>query len=569
MKNIKVSVLIGLAILLSPVMITAQQPALSPHEIKAAGHREVLQDSPKPNQWNGQRVTPGLRAAGEGFFTNQVNVDANGNNIVGDAANEPSITVNPKNPQEIVIGWRQFGSVTSNFRQAGMGYSHDGGETWTNPGPLEPTIFRSDPVLDSDSSGTVFYNSLTNNNGNYTCKVFRSSDAGVTWDAGVEAFGGDKQWMYIDRSLSEGNGNIYSNWTSYYSTCMPGNFTRSTNHGNSYENCIAVDGDTYWGTLSTGNNGELYIAGNGASYGITFVRSSNAKIPGASVYWDLVSVADMDGNISSGPVLNPVGLLGQAYIDVDRSTGPGRGNIYVLASMVRVSNGDPGDVMFAKSTDGGLTWSLPVRINDDPTEFHHQWFGTMSVAPNGRIDVIWLDTRHDLASNILSELYYCYSADQGETWSINKKISNIFNPMVGYPQQNKMGDYFDMESDNTGAHLAWANTLNDEQDVYYTHIVPSIVGVPDGGTLTAPALHVMPNPIGDKARFSFTVPVTSRVTLKIFNLHGQLVSTLLDETRQTGIHTYETDLSFLSAGCYTGHLSTGNQKEVVCKIIKR
>ena len=64
----------------------------------------------------------------------QVNVDANGNNIVGDAANEPSIVVDPTNPQHIVIAWRQFDTIASNFRQAGHAYSTDGGLTWTFPG---------------------------------------------------------------------------------------------------------------------------------------------------------------------------------------------------------------------------------------------------------------------------------------------------------------------------------------------------------------------------------------------------------------------------------------------------
>ena len=48
------------------------------------------------------------------------------------------------------------------------------------------------------------------------------------------------------------------------------------------------------------------------------------------------------------------------------------------------------DVMFARSTDGGLTFSAPLRINDDginPTKWH--WFGTFSVAPNGRLDAVW------------------------------------------------------------------------------------------------------------------------------------------------------------------------------------
>ncbi len=63
----------------------------------------------------------------------------------------------------MAIGWRQFNTVTSNFRQAGYGYTTNGGQTWTFPGVIEPGVFRSDPVLDSDVDGNFYYNSLTNN----------------------------------------------------------------------------------------------------------------------------------------------------------------------------------------------------------------------------------------------------------------------------------------------------------------------------------------------------------------------------------------------------------------------
>ena len=84
-----------------------------------------------------------------GTFTSyQVNVDAQGNNIVGDAANEPSIAVDPTDGNKMTIGWRQFNSVQSNFRQGGWGFTTDGGIHWTFPGVLENNVFRSDPVLD-------------------------------------------------------------------------------------------------------------------------------------------------------------------------------------------------------------------------------------------------------------------------------------------------------------------------------------------------------------------------------------------------------------------------------------
>ena len=91
----------------------------------------------------------------------QVNVDEFGNNIPGDAANESSLAIDPTNSERIAIGWRQFDTIASNFRQAGWGHSNDGGQSWTFPGVIEPGVFRSDPVLDADSDGNFYYYSLT------------------------------------------------------------------------------------------------------------------------------------------------------------------------------------------------------------------------------------------------------------------------------------------------------------------------------------------------------------------------------------------------------------------------
>ena len=88
------------------------------------------------------------------FVSYQMNVDAQGNNIVGDAANEPSISVDPTDGNKVAIGWRQFDTWQSNFRQSGYGYTTDAGVTWHFPGVLENQVFRSDPVTNSDETGT-------------------------------------------------------------------------------------------------------------------------------------------------------------------------------------------------------------------------------------------------------------------------------------------------------------------------------------------------------------------------------------------------------------------------------
>src|SRR4051812_7385946 len=63
--------------------------------------------------------SPRMISQHDGFVSYQVNVGPTGENIVGDAANECSITIDPTNPAKMSIGWRQFDSVASNFRKGG------------------------------------------------------------------------------------------------------------------------------------------------------------------------------------------------------------------------------------------------------------------------------------------------------------------------------------------------------------------------------------------------------------------------------------------------------------------
>ena len=499
---------------------------LSKKELRES-HHEVPDDPYiKVSRATMQR-SPAYSVTTPTYFTRQVNVDENGNNIVGDAGNETSIAVDPTNPNRIVIGWRQFDTVNSNFRQAGNGYSLDGGLTWIFQEVLEPGVFRSDPVLDFDADGNFYYNSLTNDP-DYFCSVFKITDGGQNWGTAVPAKGGDKQWMRLDRTNGIGERNNYSYWNSFFTTCS-GAFTRSTDGSNTFDDCIFVDTDPFWGTLAVDADGNLYITGT-ANSGIVLVKSLTAKDPALNVTWDSVTSINMDGDLNYGLPINPEGLIGQAWVDIDISNGPGQGNVYVCASVSRFSNSDPADVMFAKSTDGGVTFQPPVRINTDSGTNAYQWFGTMSVAPNGRIDVIWLDTR-DASNGIDSVLYYSFSEDEGETWSENTSLSEPFNPSIGYPQQQKMGDYFHMVSDNEYAHLAWSNTLNGGEDVYYTRISPNgILNLEDITDTNTFQFVGYPNPFTDQTTLEFTLNNPEKVTITVFDIQGRKLNTLLDET---------------------------------------
>ena len=555
------------------IFCIAGMPSLYSQNIPATKLHEEISDQYSPVSIDTMQRSPGYRQDSTVYFTAQVNVDSDGNNIVGDAANEPSIAVDPTNPNRLVIGWRQFDNVNNNFRQAGYGYSNDAGETWTFPGVINPGVFRSDPVLDFDSSGNFYYNSLTvDNSDNMWCDVYRITDGGFEWDSGTYAQGGDKQWMRIDRTDGLGSGNIYADWNQSYSICNNGSFTRSTNGGESYEDCYSVDGDPYWGTLAVGPDGELYEVGGSSGYydGVVIVRSDNAKLAGSSISWSMKTWVSLDGQMSGWTNINPDGLLGQAWVDVDKSDGPGRGNVYVMATVERNSLYDPGDVMFAKSTDGGLTWNDPIRINDDLSFINTQWMGTMSVAPDGRIDVVWLDTRNAPSNHPdNSELYYSYSVDQGETWSVNERLSDSFNPHLGYPNQNKMGDYFDMVSDEGGAHLAWANTLNGEEDVYYTHIVPPVVeGLNEKNQQKISYnLRNFPNPFSSKTKVQYYLPSINNVNLTIYDSYGRKVKELVNQKQKKGSHSVTVSVSDFQAGIYFARLQVTNTIETTKLVV--
>lgn len=364
----------------------------------------------------------------------------------------------------------------------------------------------------------------------------------------------------------------------------------------------------FWGTLDVASDGSLYLVGfgfDGVNAGFYVSRSTDAQNPFSAPTFNTAPV-DLGGFISLGGP-NPEGLLGQPWIAVDRSTGSRAGWIYVLCSVQTPT--DPLDVFFARSTDGGQTWSTPARVNDDaPGNGAYQWFGTMSVAPNGRIDVVWNDTRGS-ADVTKSALYYSYSNDGGATWSANEQASPVWDSTVGWPKQQKIGDYYQMISRDDGADLAWAATFNGEEDVYYMLIPPPVVAMAGEGaratsrSLASPstAKHApagertgslglgsgspnagqlalrgnQPNPFASSTTIRFDVPEPGgAVKLQVFDAAGRRVATLVDGPLGGGSHTTRwsgTDDAgrAVTSGLYVCRLEAGAETQTLKLMLLR
>ncbi|MDQ6765712.1 MAG: FG-GAP-like repeat-containing protein [Verrucomicrobiota bacterium] len=461
------SILLWVVILGEAAAVSAQNLPLRPLPLEPL---EKYEDAPV--YIYRLETSPPMVSQFGGFTSYQVNVDANGQNIVGDAANEPSICVDPTDHSRMAIGWRQFNSVNSNFRQAGNGFSINGGVSWTMNALLENNIFRSDPVLNADATGQFFYLSLLNS---FFDDIWQSGDRGRSWARLASATGGDKQWFTIDNTNSSGHGFQYQLWSTAGDNYGKRQFSRSTDGGFTWLNPINIPNLPAWGTLDVDSNGTLFLAGvNFNTNQIWCERSTNVKDANATPSFDLSTPVNLGGTIASSAAINPVGLGGQIFVAVDRSGAATNNNVYLLAAVQPFGASTGTDVMFIRSSDGGQTFSAPRRINDDPVnQAKWHWLAALSVAPNGRLDSVWLDTRN-AANNTDSQLFYSYSTDGGDTWSANVAVSAAFNPFLGYPQQNKIGDYLTIVSDNGGGRVAYTATFNGEEDVYYVRVAPPL-----------------------------------------------------------------------------------------------
>ena len=67
-----------------------------------------------------------------------------------------------------------------------------------------------------------------------------------------------------------------------------------------------------------------------------------------------------------------------------------------------------------------------------------------------------------------------------------------------------------------------------------------------------------PNPFNPTTTISFTIPATSNVSLKVFNILGKEVATIVNETKSAGNYSINFNASGLSSGVYFYQLTTDN-----------
>lgn len=488
--------------------------------------------------------------------------------------NEPSIMINPKNPAQLI--------AASNLNNYFV--SSDTGRTWTIHKQTSSFGVWGDPVISVDTAGHFYYFHLSNPpNGNWIDRIVcqKTTDHGKTWtDGSYTGLNGskaqDKHWCAIDRT----NNIMYLTWTQFddYGSDDKNKksnilFSKSIDQGTSWSapvkinqidgDCIDSDNTVEGAVPAVGPEGQVYVAWAGPN-GLVFNKSNDQgktwlnkeiKIDPMPTGWDYAIPGIYRAN-------------GLPVTVCDLSDGPNKGTIYVNWTDQR-NGSDDTDVWLSKSTDEGLSWTSPIRVNDDP-EGKQQFFTWMTIdQTTGLLYFVFYDRRNHTDAS--TDVFMAISKDGGKTF-VNRKISDA--PFV--PNENIFfGDYTNIVAHNNIVRPIWTR-LDNAQLSILTDITPleKIVTVEEFNDENNVENEIsnFPNPSGDLSYVSFKLKKSTVVSLEIKNLNGLVIKKIIDnEIRNYGSYIEPIDLkSFhLQDGTYLINLSLDGkiktERQVVIK----
>ncbi len=406
---------------------------------------------------------------------------------------EPYIAVNPTNNDNLVGVWQQDRWNDGGARGLLSAYSTDGGDTWAIPSVVDQADFSlctggtaanggdytraTDPWVTFDGHGNAWqisdsltFTDFVGHLGPTAIIVSKSSPvdgvAGASWGSNQVLhadtdpnFLNDKESITADPHHAD---NVYAVWDRLEIPRQQASTTAGDNaigyHGPTLFS-RTTDGGASWspaevildpGAVNQTLGNEINVLGDDSAIVNGFDLIFNFKNAGGTRgEWVAVQRSTDHGEhwgpairtnrLLSVGVRNSNGELLRTAPDLPDFTTDPRSNsqtMYAVWQDARFTSGQRDQVAFSKSTDGGLTWTAPTRINTHTLT--PAFNPDITVGADGTIVVTYYDFRNDsdfdgnaeTPSNhdeLLTDVWSLTSTDGGAHWAENQVTDRSFD----------------------------------------------------------------------------------------------------------------------------------------------
>jgi hypothetical protein len=465
-------------------------------------------------------VSPLVKTSGPSPFAS-CTVGGPGTNHVN-AEVEPFIAVNPANPSNLIGVVQQDRWSNGGAHGLITMSSFNGGATWTtsfahlstcaggtasNGGSYDRS---SDPWVSIGPDGRAYQVSLSVNADQTLSAILASTstDGGLTWSEPVTIKRDLSPDHFVFNDKESVTADPYHAGTAYVvwdrSRFPSDSAGVNAGHSRAFRGdpyfSKTTDGGVTWSTPQrmTPQNQNLFTIGNqiavlpsGTLVDVMhFGKGSGTDAPNASFTGVMRST---DGGatwskpivVSTNSVTNDVdpdtGTPLRTGADVgggipDIAVDPGTGKLYVVWEDSRFS-GTHNDIALSTSTDGGRTWSAPVKVNKTPSDVL-AFTPAVDVLPNGTVAVTYYDLRNNTPdpSTLLADNFVVISHDGGQTWSESRLTPHSFNLDTAPVSRGLfLGDYQGLAHTRSAFQALFVKTnsnLSNRTDVFSTRITP-------------------------------------------------------------------------------------------------
>ncbi|HVE50009.1 MAG TPA: sialidase family protein [Casimicrobiaceae bacterium] len=400
------------------------------------------------------------------------NCHMSGGTLFTNAEVEPYLAINPINANNLVAVWQQDRWSNGGARGTLTGVSFDGGRSWekrqvpfsrcsggnaSNGGDYDRA---TDPWVTFAADGTAHQVALSLTGGSFTSgstnaiNVSRSNDGGRSWTNPIalivdgEDFFNDKEAITadpVDARL------VYVSWDRLArGGGGPAYFARTIDGGLSWESARSI--------FDPGRNAQTInnipvVLPDGTLFNffsqINFVGGRNVatlqlmRSPDKGVTWETpIAIAPQQAiGVRDPQTQTPVRdatLLGS--IAVSRA-----GHIAVVWQDARFSGGLRDGIAFARSVDGGRTWSAPVQVNRDAGV--PAFIPTVAFRDDGTVGVTYYDFRSNTPSSTeLATDYWLAQSTDGITWR-ERRVAAPFDLSIAANANGLfIGDYMSLRT---------------------------------------------------------------------------------------------------------------------------